>query len=114
MKRIFLLAALSTLLYSSCTFEKSEPLTVGCDATMFYATDIKPIIDSKCVTCHFAGGSGTGDFTDFAVLKSKVDIGVFKTRLFDLKDMPPGGNPQPTADELQKIKCWMEQGAQNN
>lgn len=113
MKRIFLIATLSTLLFSSCTFEKSEALTVGCDATMSYATDIKPIIDAKCVTCHTTGAS-QGDFQTYAVVKVKVDNGTFNNRVFVAKDMPPGGNPQLTADELQKIKCWMDQGAQDN
>ncbi len=114
MKKIFLITTLSSFLLVSCTFEQAEPLTVGCTATMSYATDIKPIIDSKCVTCHFSGGSGTGDFTDFNVLKAKVDGGIFKTRVYTLKDMPQSGSPQLTEDELGKIKCWMDQGAMNN
>jgi len=113
MKRIFLIATLSTLLYSSCTFEKSDALPVGCASTMFFQTDIKPIIDSKCVSCHTTGAS-QGDFTIFSVLKTKVDNGTFKNRVFTLKDMAPSGNPQLTEEELGKIKCWMEQGAPDN
>lgn len=113
MKKIFLIASLSTLLYSSCTFEKSEALTVGCDATMSYATDIKPIIDAKCVSCHTTGAS-QGDFQTYAVVKSKIDNGTFKNRVFTVKDMPPGGSTPVTEEELGKIKCWMEQGSLDN
>lgn len=113
MKKLFLIATLTTLLYSSCTFEKPDALTVGCDVTMSYATDIKPIIDAKCVTCHTTGAS-QGDFQTHAVVKTKVDNGSFKNRVFTLKDMPPGGSPALTEEELSKIKCWMEQGSMDN
>lgn len=112
MKKVFFIATLSTLLYSSCTFEKSEALTLGCDATMSYATDIMPIIDAKCVSCHTTGAS-QGDFQNYAVVKTKVDNGTFINRLFTVKDMPQGGPALPE-DELRKLKCWVEQGALNN
>jgi hypothetical protein len=103
-----------SLFLISCTFEKAEPLSVGCDTSLFYATDIKPIIDSKCVVCHNSAGSGTGDFTDFNVLKSKVESGIFKTRVFTLKDMPEASSTPLTEVELEKLRCWVEQGALNN
>ncbi len=114
MKKIIVSLFIITAFLSSCTFKKATPLPAGCTATMFFATDIKPIIDSKCVTCHFAGGSGTGDFNIYTELKAKVDNGTFKTRVFTLKDMPQAGSPQLTEDELSKLKCWVEQGAPNN
>lgn len=113
MKKIFLIISLVTFLYSSCTFEKSTPLPVGCTTTMFYQTDIKPIIDAKCVSCHTTGAS-QGDFTTYGVVKAKVDNGTFKNRVFTLKDMPPGGSTQLTEEELGKLKCWVDQGAPNN
>ena len=113
MKKIFLIALLSSLLLGSCTFEKSEPLPAGCTTTIYYIADIKPIIDSKCVTCHTTGAS-QGDFTSYAVVKAKVDNGSFKNRVFTIKDMPPGGNPQLSEPELAKLKCWMDQGAPDN
>ena len=112
MKKVLLIATLSTLLYSSCTFEKTEALTLGCDTTISYSTDIQPIIDSKCVSCHTTGAS-QGDFQIYAVVKSKVDNGAFQNRLFTLKDMPQGGPALPE-EELRKLKCWVEQGALNN
>ncbi len=114
MKKIIFIAVSATLIFSSCTKEKAEPLTVGCAATISFASDIKPFLTSKCVTCHTAGGSGTGDFSDFNVFKSKADGGSLKARVFTLKDMAPALSPQLTEEELGKLKCWMEQGAQNN
>lgn len=113
MKKIFLIAALSSFLLISCTFEKSQPLPAGCTTTMFYVIDIKPIIDAKCVTCHTTGAI-QGDFTDFNILKTKIDAGSFKNRVFIQKDMPQAGSPQLTEEELGKLKCWLDQGAPNN
>ncbi|HEY0030733.1 MAG TPA: cytochrome c [Bacteroidia bacterium] len=109
-----LIIFISSLLMASCTFEKAQPLPVGCTTTIFYATDIQPMINSKCVSCHTAGGTGTGDFTSYTGLKAKAESGSLNTRVFVLKDMPPAGNPQLTEDELSKLKCWIEQGAPNN
>jgi uncharacterized membrane protein len=114
MKKIIFPTVFASLFFASCSFEKAEPLTLGCSTTMSFASDIKSFIDSKCVTCHAAGGSGTGDFSDFNVFKSKADDGTLKARVFISKDMAPALSPQLTEEELGKLKCWMEQGAQNN
>lgn len=114
MKKIFLLFVFASVFIFSCTSNKEQALPVGCTSAIFYAVDIKPIIDSKCVSCHFNGGSGTGDFTVFSELKSKADNGSFKNRVFVLKDMPPALSPVLSADELTKLNCWLEQGAPNN
>lgn len=99
------------LFASSCTFEKAEPLSVGCSTPVSYSADIDTIIVAQCEGCHFAGAA-EGDFSDFNVLKSKVDAGVFKNRVFTLKNMPQGGSLSP--EDLGKLRCWVEQGAPNN
>src|SRR4051812_10157398 len=114
MKKNIILFLTVTLFTVSCTFEKAKPLPVGCTSTIFYVTDVKPIIDAKCATsgCHEPAGSGTGDFTDFAQLKAAVDNGTFKNDVFILKTMPQGGSL--SEDELGKLRCWLDQGAPNN
>jgi uncharacterized membrane protein len=83
---------------------------------MSYSTDIQPIIAAKCATsgCHVAGGTGVGDFSTYTDLKAKVDGGQINNRVYQVKDMPPAGNPQLSQDELDRLKCWIQQGAQNN
>jgi mono/diheme cytochrome c family protein len=113
MKKVFFIATLSILLYSSCTFEKAEPMSTECLAPVSYATDIDTIISVKCGGCH-GTGSLDGNLTDYTVLKAKVESGVFKVRVLGAgKDMPQGGPALPE-DELRKLKCWVEQGALNN
>jgi hypothetical protein len=114
MKKIIVLSAILAMGWTSCTFEKGEAPSLGC-SIMSYTTDIQPIIMAKCATagCHIAGAS-QGDFTVFTEFKAKADGGLVKNRVFVTKDMPPAGSPPLTEDELRKLNCWLEQGAQNN
>lgn len=116
MKSKLLTIFLFSLLLTSCTFEKSIPLPAGCSTTIYYATDIKPFIDSKCVTCHSNVPSymNGGDFSSFSLFKEKVVEGKVADRVFNRKDMAPIGYEQLTEVEKAKLKCWIEQGAPNN
>ncbi|MCX6296205.1 MAG: hypothetical protein NTX97_09085 [Bacteroidetes bacterium] len=112
MKKVIITFIGISIFLVSCTSDKEQPLPVGCTSTIYFAKDVKPIIDAACVGCHFAG-AGIGDFAVFSELKAKVDNGSFKNRVFVLKDMPSPSTPL-TADELGKLNCWVEQGAPNN
>lgn len=113
MKRVFLVLTFSSLLLGSCTFENAKPMTAECLVPVSYSTDIDTIISVKCGGCH-GTGSSDGNLTDYAVLKTKVESGVFYTRVLGAgKDMPLGGPALPE-DEFRKLKCWVEQGALNN
>jgi uncharacterized membrane protein len=104
------------LLFSatSCTFKKVDPLPAGCTSTIFFNTDIKPMFNTYCVSCHYAGGIGPGDYTLYADIKVNVENGKIHNRVFNLKDMPQAGSPQLSQDDLSKLKCWIDQGAPNN
>ncbi len=114
MKKLVLLAALSTLIFTSCTFEKAEPFVEECPDAVLFQTQVKPFVDAKCVTCHVSGGTGTGDFTVFSEFQARALNGVLHDKVFVAKSMPPGGNPQLTEGELQLLKCWIKQGALDN
>lgn len=116
MKKAFLATMLFTLLITACTSEKAVPLPAGCNTTIYFETDIKPFIDSKCVTCHSNVPSymNGGDFSSFSLLKEKVDDGTLMDRVFNKKDMAPTGYDQLTEAEKAMLRCWIEQGAPNN
>ena len=82
-KQRLLIALLTAFSISSCTFEKAVPLPAGCTTTMYYSTDIKPFIDSKCVTCHSNVPSymNGGDFSSFSLFKEKIDDGSVACRV---------------------------------
>lgn len=112
-KIVVLLGAVALL--NSCTYDKGEILVAEtpCDS-MSYTADIAPLVDSYCNGCHYAGGTGTGDFTTYTELKLSADAGTLKREVFDQKSMPPAASPGLTDAERKKIKCWIEQGAPNN
>lgn len=117
------------LLIGSCTFDKEEvpeptptptptptpPPTMDlCDSlNVTFSGTVVPLLNANCTTpgCHSAG-SGNGDYTTYAGIKAKVDNGTFKTRVIDDKNMPPSGPLSPS--DLDKLKCWLEDGAPNN
>jgi mono/diheme cytochrome c family protein len=84
------------------------PDTPGCD-TIKFNEHVKPLFDKYCVSCHFAGGTGPGDFTDFTVIQDKKDA--IKDRVGVRKDMPPANNPQPTQEEIDLMVTWIDCGA---
>ena len=115
-KQVFFVAISFSIILASCTFEKVVPLPEGCNETVFYLKDVKPIIEAKCVTCHSSVPTylNAADFTNYSIIKEKIDDGSFKNRVFNLKDMAPSGSNQLTEMELAKLRCWLGQGAHNN
>ena len=86
-----------------------------CDS-INYSKHIKPIIISNCSSnsgCHVSDFN-KGDFTSYSGLKTKINDGSFKLRVFDSPNdpMPPSGTLAPS--KLDSIKCWLEKGAPNN
>ena len=77
-----------------------------------YANDIKPIIDARCAgsSCHGAG-NGSRDFTNPDNLKSNAS-GV-KSRTAG-RSMPPAGATALTQEQIDRIGCWVDDGAPIN
>ncbi|MFY9308839.1 MAG: hypothetical protein WAQ28_07300 [Bacteroidia bacterium] len=106
----------------SCTSDKGEvPKPVK---TVSYQTDVKPIIQTYCYgqggqNCHVTPSNqgAPGDFSTYAAIKEKVDNNTFQSRVFNLKDMPPTYSNGPTAltaEDLETLKAWVNDGAQDN
>jgi hypothetical protein len=77
-----------------------------------YATDVAPLLNTYCVSCHVAGGQ-EGDkplntYGGAAALSVEVEAQVASCA------MPPTDATQPTTAEMQKILDWIACGAQNN
>jgi len=121
MKNAFGLLVLYSLILVACLKDKgSIPASTSknlCDSLkVTYSLVINPIINNKCVTCHKPGGTGNGDYTTYSGLKAKIGTNnnPLYNRVFVLGDMPQAGSPALTADEKQKISCWLDAGAPNN
>ncbi|TAL58579.1 MAG: hypothetical protein EPN85_11370 [Bacteroidetes bacterium] len=67
-----------------------------------------------CTTtnCHDGSGGAPLDLNNYADIKIFFDNGQLKSRVIDLKNMPPSA---PLPDSLiNKLNCWIGNGAKNN
>lgn len=106
--RKFLTVISFGVLLASCTQDEvTETAASDCNENFTYDNDVQPIIMNNCATSGCHDGTQPPLLTNFTLVeasKSRV-----KARAIDLKTMPPSG---PLTDsEIQKISCWIEQGA---
>ncbi len=94
-----------------CLPVKPDP----CSGLSFkFSTDIKPIINTTCafvVVCH-----GTGSINKGGPLTTYTEI--FNKRAEIKIQVVSGSMPQPpitiSAEDKQKLICWLDSGAPNN
>ncbi|OEK07846.1 hypothetical protein A8C32_15300 [Flavivirga aquatica] len=104
------------IVVTSCEYNVEEELqTEGteeevvelCNPDVSFVAKIKPIIDNNCIRCH--NGSQFPDlrtYTGVSNSAQRVQIRVVN------RTMPIGG--ALTNDEIELIRCWVENGALNN
>lgn len=90
----------------------AESINCG-SVSISFASEVKPIIDTKCATtsgCHAAGSNqGPGALTTYAqILNAKNQISASVSS----GSMPQGSTL--TSDQKNKIICWIQNGAANN
>lgn len=121
MRRVLSLAVIAILLtdLQGCYYDKEELLyhqTGSVDCTTVsakFATDVAPIIKSKCATagCHDAAGSAGGTvletYTQIAGMSGRIN----QRALVD-KTMPP--STPLTTTEIAALTCWINSGTPNN
>jgi len=117
-KTIFIVVLSTTILINSCTKDQTaNPVTIDCtQVSAKFSTDIAPILNStKCSTsgCHPSPQGAIGTYSQIMV---HVNSGLFDNYVINRtgEPMPPSGSPQLTADELNKIKCWKQNGYKND
>jgi hypothetical protein len=106
--------------FAACTNDKNElpEPADGCivdSVTITWDNTVHSIISNSCATagCHVpdsAGGNGF-DFTTYALVKAKIDNGVFQHRVFIVRDMPPPETTVLSPCDLKKLKTWVDNGA---
>jgi hypothetical protein len=128
MRRIILFVSMMvmiSILIVCCTKTNEEKLAGSqnpsiCDTTnVKYSTDIVPILQVNCYSCHgngSTGGSGGILLDGYTNLKKWADSGFLLgnvTHAPGYVGMPYGQAPLPQC-EMNYIAAWVHQGAQNN
>lgn len=118
----FFFAALTILFLvsisqTSCYYDnEAELYGVGnCDTTaVSYNTDIKPIIDANCISCHAPGGEQeSSPILNYEDLKKYTGNRDLVNRTNGTNSlMPPSGKMNSCNVAL--IEAWVNQGALNN
>lgn len=121
--RLLLVLATYFIFTFGCTSDElPEPsgLANCVDTTPTYETNVRPIIDNTCAYsgCHL--DSAPGNYATYNGMKFVLENGLFRQRVFDLKEdailgMPPNnaptGKPKDlTEEELSILRCWVENG----
>lgn len=113
------ISLLAVIILVSCEYEKIEPIVVELpDEPISYSSEIQPVFDAKCLTCHssnkpvlIAGQSYNNLISGSYIDTDEPD----DSELYEkVSEGHPGGNNSLTAEELAKILKWIEEGAQNN
>lgn len=110
-KNIGILFAMLFLLFSceNHVQENDEIVEVekdNCDANVSFSTSIKTIIDNNCLPCHRSQFPNLTNYNSIRDNASNIRGQVVSRR------MPQGGSL--TSQEIELIKCWIDNGATNN
>jgi mono/diheme cytochrome c family protein len=110
------------LLFGSCTWHNEEEYfadtTDSCStANMSFQTDIQPLLQTSCVSCHNSGfASGGINLDGYDNIKSIAQSGLLSKVInheSGVVAMPMNAD-KLTECTIKKIDAWIEQGAKNN
>lgn len=110
--KLFSLSCVFLLLFAACeehviNDDTTTPVVVDCNPAVSLATDITPIIQTRCVSCH--NGSQPPNLTSNSRIQNNaasIKAAVVSRR------MPLGGSL--TTEQIDAIRCWVDNGAQDN
>jgi hypothetical protein len=101
------------VLFASCSKDENDPggsTSDDCSTVdITYDSGIKAIIDGNCAisTCH-GGDPSIPNFTNYDNIFANRSA--IQSRVV-AKTMPPAGRPALAQDNINKISCWVQNGA---
>lgn len=121
---VLLLMQIPIVFFFACTKDQADspaPVVQGlCDTLpATFAADVQPIFTSTCAVqfCHDNSTAASGyDFSAYAGIsaaETNPTIMCAINHSAGCSPMPQGG-PKMADSLIQKIECWIENGAQNN
>lgn len=117
-KHILVTLIFLSFIFTSCLKDKVQPIG-DCETIISYTADIRPVIESSCKTGMGIGtGCHDGWIDDYSQIQAQLLSGNWQNEVFNEETMPlfPNdfGIDSLTADEISMMKCWIEQGYQEN
>jgi hypothetical protein len=98
--------------------EESGTGQSSCDtANMSYTSDINPILENNCVSCHNNVQANDGVIlTNYNDVVTEVNNGILLKVINHTPGYPemPQGLPQLPSCTINKITAWVNEGAPNN
>lgn len=108
---------IAMMMAASVACEKNEdddpmggggPMEMDCEPDISFVTDIQPIINNKCISCH-NGSQPIPDFRTYQVIKNNA---AKVKQLTASRVMPQTGTL--TDAQIKLIGCWVDDGAPDN
>jgi len=101
------------ILFFSCSKEEKKT-SIACDGSnLTYNTGVSSIINNSCNSsnCH-GSGSSHGSFTTYSGLQTVISSGSFNSSVLTNQNMPKGSSL--TQNQLNELKCWVDNGYPEN
>lgn len=128
MKKIILCMVSLVSLFGLTCMNGAEDVTGSEQSNVSYSTQVQPIFNSRCVSCH--GSNGGVNLSSYSALMNSVGTN-YGTNLVVAGDADASGlvdkiepNPQfntrmpqggtLTGDQIQTIRAWINEGASDN
>lgn len=95
--------------------KKKEKTSASCSGTISYTTNITPILNQNCTSCHNASNAKGGyNLTTYSNVKSNAGIILNSMRHTSGASSMPQGASQLATSIIDQFDCWVQQGKQNN
>lgn len=117
--KLSILLVIITILFSSCEFNNEQDLYGNtCDTTSIAYSDVKPIFDANCVSCHNQSNTKNGETFGLVVKLHDFDnakIAAQSGLLFKAVNHLSGVTPMPyklaklDSCSINKINAWVHQ-----
>lgn len=116
-KCILLISGLLIVGFTSCKKGNAEDMLPECDTTnVTYSGTIRPILDTKCMSCHFAGNTTGVNLSTYNGVAAVANNGHLVSAITHDGSVEPMPKDQPKLDDctIAKITKWVNDGAPNN
>lgn len=112
MKKLITVFVCALVLTAVSCAKKTTAVNDTKKATVTYALNIQPLLESKCAPCHLpAKGGNKTDFSTYEAAKSYVDPMLERVQLAaGTKGFMPMKREALSAEDIALIKKWKEEG----